>query len=316
MKGNLSRKLICGALAGVMMFSLVGCGNTDTTKPDDSANSNVVAEVEGNDTVVAVVNGKNVTRSEIGDELIAAEKDVISGYIYDMMLQEFFKDVEVSDTEVDLQMQMIKGQVGEDSWPMYLAYYGGGSEEAFKEILKGSLRQESYISSKMEDITIEESVIKEQYDADPNSHNIAVLDVVFFDTVEDMNKAKDMYAQGKTLEDIAKEFEYDIFEDEHTYFYSEGLTWSANFADCKVGDYVFSGEDSGSLVIGRIVELNTGVDNEKVKEDLVNNLKYDEAYNLVNKEYEDFLKEQTVQIFGEDFPLFDETTASETNYEG
>lgn len=313
MKGNFSRKLICGALAGVMMFSLVGCGDNTTTTNPTNPDSSVVAETEGNDTVVAVVNGKNITRGEIGEELIAAEKDVISGYIYDMLLQEFFKDVQITDSEVDLQMSMIKSQVGEESWPMYLAYYGGGSETAFKEILKGSLRQESYIKEKMEDITIEKSVIEEQYNADPNAHNIAVLDVVFLNSVDDLKKAKDLYAQGKSLEDISKEFDSEIFKDEHTYFYSEGLTWSADFAKSKVGDYIFSGEDSGSLVIGRIVELNTGVDNAKVNEDLVNSLKYDEAYNMVNKEYENFLKEQKAQIFGEDFALFEEAPASETN---
>ena len=165
----------------------------------------------------------------------------------------------------------------------------------------------------MEDITIEKSVIEEQYNADPNAHNIAVLDVVFLNSVDDLKKAKDLYAQGKSLEDISKEFDSEIFKDEHTYFYSEGLTWSADFAKSKVGDYIFSGEDSGSLVIGRIVELNTGVDNAKVNEDLVNSLKYDEAYNMVNKEYENFLKEQKAQIFGEDFALFEEAPASETN---
>lgn len=314
MKGNLIRKLICGVLAGVMMFSLAACGNgSGDVTSTDSPNTNAVTGVEGNDTVVAVVNGQNITRSEIGEELLSAEKDVISGYIYEMMLTEFFKDVEISDSEVELQMEMIKSQVGEDSWPMYLAYYGGGSEDSFKAILKDSLKQESYISDKMDTVTIEDSIIEETYNSDPNSYNIAVLDVVFFDTTEDLAKAKTMYEQGKTLEEISQEFESDIFEDEHTYYYSEGLTWSADFADCEVGDYIFSGEDSGSLVIGQIVELNVGVDNTKVREDLIENLKYDEAYNLVNAEYEEFLKSQVVQIFGEDFPLFEDTTSTTDN---
>lgn len=314
MKGNFGRKLICGVLAGTMMFSLVGCGNSSTTATQGSDSS--VVQTEGSDTVVAVVNGKNVTRAEIGDELVAAEKDVISGYIYDMMLKEFFKDVKVTDSEVQLQMEMIKSQVGEDSWPLYLAYYGGGSEDSFKAMLTDSLRQESYISTKMESITIEDSIIEETYNADPNAHNIAVLDVVFFDSVEDLNKAKDMQKNGKTLKEIADEFGYDVFENEHTYYYSEGLTWSANFANCSVGDYIFSAEDSSSLVIGQIVELNSGVNNEKVREDLVQNLKYDEAYNITNQEYEEFLKTQTVKIFGEDFKLVEDTSASITDYEG
>ena len=233
-----------------------------------------------------------------------------------VMLKEFFKDVKVTDSEVQLQMEMIKSQVGEDSWPLYLAYYGGGSEDSFKAMLTDSLRQESYISTKMESITIEDSIIEETYNADPNAHNIAVLDVVFFDSVEDLNKAKDMQKNGKTLKEIADEFGYDVFENEHTYYYSEGLTWSANFANCSVGDYIFSAEDSSSLVIGQIVELNSGVNNEKVREDLVQNLKYDEAYNITNQEYEEFLKTQTVKIFGEDFKLVEDTSASITDYEG
>ncbi len=302
MRSQLFKRVISICLGLVMVCGLVACGgDTTTTTPTEG-------EAEGSNSIVAVVNGKNITRSEIGEELKAAEQEVISEYIYNMMLTEFFKDVVITDADVALQMELIKSQVGEESWPMYLAYYGGGSEETFKVMLADSLRQEEYIKGKMETLTITDEELLEVYNKDSNAYNIAVMDVLFLPDTAKLDEAKALHESGKTLEEISTALELDIYKAEHTYYYSEGLTWEKDFNDCAVGDYNYSKEDSGSLVFGVIVELNEGIENSKVKADLEDTLKYDKAYEIANEEYIEFLKIQTVTIMGESYSLYQEET--------
>jgi hypothetical protein len=308
MKVNLSKKIVCGVLAGMMAMSLCACSGDGTTTA-----GNTTATVEGSDTVVAVLNGQNVTRSEVGSDLVAAEKDAISAYIYTKLQSEFFSDVEVSESDLNLQLATIKGQVGEEQWPLYLAMYGGGSEEAFTEMLRESLKSEQYISKKMETVSVTSDELNEAYNANPDHYNIAVLDVIFFGDVAQMNQAKEHYNAGKTFDEVAEAMNLQISSNEHAYFYSDSLTWEKDFNDCVVGDVIFSGEDSGSLVFARIKELNMGLDNPTVKNDLTESIKYEKAYEIANKEYGEFLKEQKLTIFGEDFPLYDDTTEEITS---
>lgn len=298
------KKIFSIVLAMVMMLSLCACG--DTAKSGSG--------VESKDTVVAVFNGKEITRGDVGDDLIMAEQDAIMNYVYSQVVKEFFKDVEVTDSEADLQMELMKAQVGEEQWPIYLAMYGGGTEESFREMLIDSLRQEKYISEKGESVEITDEKLASLYDANPDYYNIAVLDVVFMGDVNALAEAKKLYGEGKSLEEIAEALGSEVSSNEHTYFDSDGLTWEKNFNDCSVGDIVFSGEDSGSLVIGRVKELNIGISNPTVRQDMIDMLKYEEAYNQTNEEYIEFLKTKTVTIFGEEFPLYEEeaTDVSDT----
>lgn len=306
-------RVISGILSGLLILSLCGCNNSSSTP-------NSVGEKEGENTVVAEINGKPVTRGEVGEDLRTSEEEVISQYIYDLMLDEFLKDVEVTDAELNLQMEIMKNQVGEESWPMYLVYYGGGSEETFKVMLKKSLRQEKLISQKAESITLTEEELETEYNKDPDSYNIAVLDVIFFSSVEQLNQARTLYNEGKTLEEIATEMELTVSSDEHTYFKSENLTWNKEFSDCAVGDIILSNSDSGSLVIGRIKQLNQGLDSEIVRQDLEETLKHNRGYEAINNEYIDFLKTQTVTIMGNPYSLYQEQeseneTDNQTNNE-
>lgn len=309
MKGNFGKKVMCGLLAATMMMSLAACGSNDGTKVDSNSTT---ATVEGNNSIVAVINGKNVTRSDVGADLLTAEQDVISSYVYTQLQSEFFKDVEITADQLALQLSMIKAQVGEEQWPVYLAMYGGGSEEAFTEMLKESLKSEQYISKKMETVEVTDAELSEKYNVNPDHYNIALLDVIFFSDVPQLTEAKKLYDEGKTFDEIAETMKLEISPDEHTYFESESLTWSKDFNDCVVGDILFSGDDSGSLVIARVKELNIGLDNPTVKKDLTDSIKYEKAYEIANEEYGEFLKKQKVTIMGEDYPMYDDTAVEST----
>lgn len=288
-----------------VLLLCTGCANADVSGDAGQSGS---AVVEQGDSVVAVVNGENITREMIGDALLDAEKEVISTYIYEQMLEKFFADIEITDEELELQLQIMKGQVGEDSWDLYLAYYGGGSEEDFREMLRKSLKQEKYIAAISETLEIPEEDLAETYASNPDYYNIAVLDVIFLTTEEYYAQALELYNGGSTLEEISEATGLEIAPNEHTFYTSDSLTWSTALPDAEVGSLLYTTTDSGSWLIARVVEKHEGLEDEKVREQLEDELRYDLAYAQTEKDYAAFLDEQVCSIMGSEYDLYVEPT--------
>ena len=282
-----------------------GCGSNIEKTSNNNQN------IENDDTIVATINGKDISRKDVGDDLRKSEKEVISNYINSQLLSEFFSSVEVTEEELNAQLQMLKAQVGDSNWDMYLAYYGGGDENSFKEMLREDLKREKYISSRSETITISDEELAEKYNEDPNSYNIAAIDAIFLDSEEELNKAIELRKSGKTLEEISEDLGKDIDPARHTY-YKSNITWVQDFANSQIGDIVYTTVESGNYVIGKIVELNTGINNEKVRDDMLSNMKYDKAYDEVEQEYIEFLKNQSATILGENYVLYEEEVTDES----
>ena len=104
-------KLMSLILVGGLMCSLAACSTSEQSGEIENANS-----------IVAEIDGTTYTRGEFGDALLTAEADAITTHLLSVLQSEFFKDVTVTDDEVTLQLELMKTQVGEENWPMYLAY--------------------------------------------------------------------------------------------------------------------------------------------------------------------------------------------------
>lgn len=297
MKKRISLVVMCGILS-ISLLMMSGCTTNEVSKSSGS--------VESGNSVVAVFNGKNVTRDEVSG-LIDAEKESISTYLYTLSRQEFFKDVVVTEQDIDNSITMIKAQVGEESWPMYLAYYGGGSEEGLRKQMEDSLRMEKYINAKMDKIEISDDMLKEEYNKDPDSYNIVVMNTIFMGDETAYNKGVEMMNSGKSLKEISEALELPISDkDEHAFFKSESLKWLKDLNTCKIGDLNATTSDSGSFIIGEIKELNVGVENQKVRDEMIKNLQYAQAMDETQNEYNEFLKGLKAQILGEDFLMYEE----------
>ncbi len=293
------KKLVSLALCGALVFSLAGCASGE--------------KMESNSSVVATVNGENITREDVGADFVTMEKEAILSYLNTKLVSEFFADVEVPDEEVQLQMDLIKTQLGsEEQWNLYLMYYGGGSEEAFKEMVRESYRTEKYISEKMKTLTISDEKLAETYNKNPNQYNIALMDAIFFGEVGQIDIAKEKLNNGESMEDIAAFLGTEVYPDRNTYFESD-IIWEVDLNTAKVGDIVFTTTDSGSYVMGKIKELNIGLDNPTVKKDLMDSMLYEEAYALVDAEVGEYLKKQNIMIFGEEASLVEEETAASSS---
>lgn len=293
------KKLVSLALCGALVFSLAGCASGE--------------KMESNSSVVATVNGENITREDVGADFVTMEKEAILSYLNTKLVSEFFADVEVPDEEVQLQMDLIKSQLGsEEQWNLYLMHYGGGSEEAFKEMVRESYRTEKYISEKMKTLTISDEKLAETYNKNPNQYNIALMDAIFFGEVGQIDIAKEKLNNGESMEEIATFLGTEVYPDRNTYFESD-IIWEVDLNTAKVGDIVFTTTDSGSYVMGKIKELNIGLDNPTVKKDLMDSMLYEEAYALVDAEVGEYLKKQNIMIFGEEASLVEEETAASSS---
>ena len=297
-------KVLSLVLCIIMLVScLVACGDTKT---DDSGNNNVATGVKGLDSsVVATVDGKEIKHSDVGAELIAAEREAIQNYLYTQLVTEFFEDkIEITDERIDTELNLMKATVGEDNWEMYLLFYGGGTEEAFKKQIKDALKQEEYIIKKGKEVGITDEEIKSEFDNTPNKYKVAVMNCFFCDSEEELDKAIELVKQHKSINDIATEMEKTLKE-EHTYYESD-IVWEKDLNKCSVGDIVYTTKESGSYVVGSITELHSNWNDEKVKEGLETKLYQDKGYEVVNKEFEDFLKAKKIKILGEDFSFVQE----------
>ena len=294
---KISKKILSLVLVlVVLVLCFVGCGKNETETGSDK--STTVAD----NSVVATINGKDITREDIGQDLVDAQKSVIEQYIYAELQKEFFNKVEVTDKEIDETIEKYKTNVGADNWDMYLMLYGGGSEDEFRKMLVDEIKLEKSVNEKAEKLTIKDGDLQAKYDENPNSYNIAVMDVVFLGE-EQVDSAKAMYDEGKTIEEISTALNVEISKDEHCYFESE-IVWEKPISTLKVGDMNITTKDSGNYIVGKVVELNVGISNVKVKEDLTQIVKQEKGFEELNKEYQEFLKKSTASIFNEDITLY------------
>ena len=156
-------------------------------------------------------------------------------------------------------------------------------------------------------ITDEE--IKSEFDSAPNTYKIAVMNCFFCASEEELDKAIELVKQHKSINDIATELDKTLKE-EHTYYESD-IVWYKDLNNCSVGDIVYTTKDSGSYVVGAITELHSNWNDEKVKTELENKLYKNKGYEVVNKEFEDFLKTKEIKILGEDFSFIQEEAPME-----
>lgn len=295
-------KVLSLILSVILVVScLSACGDKENTSTGTTSTG--VSSLDSS--VVAEVDGQKIKHSDVGAELIAAEKEAIQNYLYTKLVNEFFEDkIEITDERIDTELNLMKASVGEENWEMYLMFYGGGSEEAFKKQIKDALKQEEYIIQKGKEVGITEEELKSTFDSAPNTFKIAVMNCFFCDSEEELDKAIGLVNQNKSITDIATELGKTLKE-EHTYYESD-IIWNKDLNNCKVGDVVYTTKESGSYVVGSITELHSNWNDEKVKNELETKLYQDKGYEVVNKEFEDFLKSKKITILGEDFSFIQE----------
>ena len=174
------KKIIVATTFSIALLGLTACGG---------GSSENVAETEAG----------NVTKDELYDELVALNgEEALKKLITLKVLEDKY---EVSDKDVDAELDKVKEQVG-DEFEQVLAMQGL-TEEELKTDIKTSLLQEEAIT---EGIEISEDEMKKHYDRmskEVKARHILVEDE---ETADDIKKQLD---EGGDFAELAKEYSTD-----------------------------------------------------------------------------------------------------------
>jgi len=211
------------------------------------------------------------------------------------LIKEFYKDIEINDTELTLQMEILKGQVGEGQWESYLNYMGYNTEEDFKEVVKVDMKRNKMKETLKNGVTVTEEEVQKAFESTPDAYKVLSGDMIFLDTADEFNSAKKLLDQeGMTLETLAKAMGKDVYPNENVTFSFAGFTKSME--DMAVGDLVATREESGTLAIVKVTKVTKTF--EELKGSIYDSLLDSKLSELVENKLTQYYNDASVEIFG------------------
>lgn len=277
------KKFVVLLMSLVLILSVVtGCSSTGET---DS-----LKEVMGK------VNGIEITREMLKTELEALESTAVGNYIDNYLVNEFYKDMEINDSELTIQMEILKGQVGEGQWESYISYMGYSDEEAFKKVVKLDMQKNKMKDTLKSQVIITEEDLQKAFTESPDVYKVLSGDMIFFDTVEEYTSAQNMLTQeGMTLQAISDSLEKDIYPNENVTFSFGGFTKPMD--SMNVGDLVATKSESGTYAVIKVTKVSKTF--EELKSAINSSLINDRTTELVEIKLTQFYNEAKVEILGE-----------------
>lgn len=305
----------------LMISLLVGCGtkeaqvanNVDAENTTETVTDDFMSEVIGHYNGTPILRSDveyNIQSSDVGASFVDFEKNAVKYRAYDMAIAELVKDVAVEDSEIEEQILYYKSVAeGEGmEWNMYLALYIGMTEDALRKEIANDLKEQKYIKSLGEEKGYTEEELKEFYEENKGNLDNLALDVIFFENSETYDKAVEMLNNGKSLEEISEELEIEISPDRHISVDSD-MSWNVDLNEAQIGDMAYSlnTSDDITLVVGRIVEKNIGLENESIRANAENNLLMSKGSEEGNARLTEILKSADFDAFGEKISLYSES---------
>lgn len=267
------KKIIVLLIAVTLVFSLAACSGPRVAKIGD----------------------KIVTTVDIKTQLDEAQKEILKTYAYENLIEKFYVNAVVSDSEVQTKVVQIKGQYSDTDWAQYLTYYGYKDDADFVKATKRNMQREQKLADVRKTITFTDADAEKEFNNNLTYYQYAEVDAVFFQDKETKDKAWKLIQDGKTLDEAAKETSTTVSKNEKAPITFEEFT--NTFDKSKVGDIMQTKDTSSTFIIAKINKLNLTFNDVKevVKTDYIA-----KASSIVlDQQIKDFFKNTSVEIMGE-----------------
>lgn len=281
----MKRNVLLVMLLVLALGVLSGCNNATNVNP-----------IENGTEVLGKVNGVEITREMLKDELKALEKTAVTNYIDKYLIDDFYKDIEISEQELTIQMEILKGQVGEGQWDSYLNYMGYTDEKEFEKVVELDMKRTKMKTELSANVTITEEEIVKAFETYPDNYKYLAGDMLFFDTDEEYNSAKNMLNQDDmTLQAIADSLNKEIYPNENVTFGFAGFTKPMD--EMEVGELVATTPESNTYAVISVKKV--GKELEELKDSIRTSLVDEKANDLVENKLTQYYNEVDVEILGE-----------------
>lgn len=265
-------------------ISLTGCSNGNTPTTEDP------------NTKIGSVGNENILYSEIKEDIESLRKELIVTRARELANNQFYKDIEVSDEEVQAQVDYYKEMYGTDMWDQFLMYNGFTNEDEFRTVIATDLKTHKKIEEMKKTIDVTDEELNNEYEEYKKSYDHIVVNAYSFPDDESYNTAKSKLANGTIFDEIGLDSEGIFYEAET--ISTEFEDFSTNMLDAKIGDILFTDGKNGAFIIALVEEVNFGF--ESNKDGVKDYLTSAKAEELITKEQEKFYENLKVVIDGEE----------------
>lgn len=240
------KKLVAILGLATITLTAVGCGQGKETNEKVSATDQnaQTSDADQEKVIVATVEGENITLADLNKELSYLEQLLMMQYGEDYKENEeamsYYKEqqkvfldylieskliltqaetnaIEVSDAEVEEQIEKVKENIGSEETFTAALEQEGISLEEYSQLVKDNLIITKTLEQVTKDVTVSEDEVKQYYEENIEQYTQgagANMAHILVATEDEAKQVKKEYEEGKTFEELAATYGTDGTKDQ------------------------------------------------------------------------------------------------------
>lgn len=265
----------------VLAVALLATGCNDNTAGVDKVSSGKV---------MAVVNGENITESQLDDYIELYKKGILETMVQDKLLEQAAKEkgVEITEEEVDTEVKTyIDSMESEEEFNKFIGERGI-TLDGFKLNVRQMKLRNKLIDKIKEEIEVNEDEIKKAYDSNKENFVVGTFNEIVVKNEEDSKEVKGKLQEGTKAESLAEQMGDKILN--VSTINDIGVTFGElgeALKGMKVGDVHIIRISEEQVAVYQLVERKE--DFNELKEIIKENFKEEQKY----IKYEEFIQDKS-----------------------